>query len=104
MSKQQTRFGYLEPKVLDKNNNVVAEVAFFDSNGRAHTHNKWEICYILEGSGDIIIQYPESKLRHEVVAGNVLEIPPFCPHWMEVAHEHTMKILLVYTNKNYTTK
>ena len=53
MKKRITSFGSLEP-LLIRDGKIVTELAIFNSNGKSHQHNQWEICYVLAGEGRII--------------------------------------------------
>ena len=73
----------------------MTEVAIFHKEGKDHSHDKWEICYVLEGKGIIY----ENGIRHRVVPGSVVSIPPHTGHWMIPEGEEELKILLVYSPK-----
>jgi cupin superfamily acireductone dioxygenase involved in methionine salvage len=52
-TKQKTSFGTLEI-LLEKEGEIITEHLIFDKEGRGHTHNKWEICYVVNGKGIIV--------------------------------------------------
>lgn len=95
-----TSFGGLQPAAWDNNNELVAELAFFYKNGKSHTHEKYEVCYITQGEGYIV--YGDKKAK--VTLGDTVEIPPNTPHWMEVDYGKTMVILLVYTTHTHASQ
>jgi len=88
--KKNTSFGTIEV-LLENNEKTVAEFLTFEKEGRGHSHDKWEICYITEGEG--IIYSGEKEIK--VAKGDVCKIPPFTNHWMKP--EPYMEILLVYS-------
>ena len=90
----ETFFGSLNP-LLRQDGEVVTELAIFHKEGKDHSHEKWEICYVLEGRGIII----ENQIKHRVSPGSVVSIPPNTDHWMIPEGEEELKILLVYSPK-----
>lgn len=78
--------------LLEKNGKVIAEYLTFEKEGRGHSHNQWEVCYVIEGKG--IIYSGEEEIK--VTEGDVCKIPPHTNHWMKP--EPYMEILLVYSN------
>ena len=92
-SNKKTSFGSLEP-LLKKGKNVIAELATFHSEGRSHKHDKWEICYVLEGKGVIV----NGEKHIKVESNSVCKIPPNTGHWM--IPEPYMEILLVYSDES----
>lgn len=100
---KETFFGSLET-LLEKDGNIITELATFHSNGKAHQHDQWEICYVISGKGIIEYDYHDHlSHRHKVRAGHVVSIRPHTDHWMEVEKGETMVILLVYSD-NETPK
>ena len=49
--KLSTSFGTLEI-LLKRNGEVVTELLYFEREGRGHTHDSWENCYILSGHSE----------------------------------------------------
>lgn len=95
--KRNTSFGSLET-LVEKNGHLVAELATFNKNGRPHTHDETEVCYVTSGTGSIIQILPNGERKvSEVKAGDVVNIPPNTSHWMEVKAEE-LEILIVYTS------
>ena len=86
----KTSFGTLEI-LLEKDGEIVSEQLTFHKEGRGHIHDKWEICYVLDGQG-IIVNGDE---RVEVIKGSVCKIPPNTNHWM--IPEGNLEILIVYS-------
>ena len=97
MKKRTRSFGSLEP-LLIRNGKVITELAIFNSNGKSHKHDQWEICYVLSGEGYIIKYDNSDEIRYKVKQGSVVKLPPNTGHWMEVDEGNTMEILLVYSN------
>ena len=90
----ETSFGTLEP-LLKHNNQVITELAVFEKEGRSHSHDTWEICYVLEGKGAIM----EGEKKHFVKEGDTVHIPPKTRHWMIPEGEPKLKILIVYSSQ-----
>lgn len=90
MKKRNTSFGTMET-LFEKDGKIVSELLTFNKEGRGHSHDMWEICYITEGNGII---YCGDKII-KVKKGDVCEIPPQTKHWMKP--EPYMEILLVYS-------
>ncbi|PIN90944.1 hypothetical protein COU60_01215 [Candidatus Pacearchaeota archaeon CG10_big_fil_rev_8_21_14_0_10_34_76] len=88
----ETSFGSLEP-LLEHEGKLVAELATFHKEGRSHTHDDWEICYVIKGEGIII----SGENKHGVKEGSVVLIPPKTGHWMIQSGDKELKILLVYS-------
>jgi len=77
MKKRITSFGSLEPLVI-RDGKIVTELATFNSEGKSHKHDQWEICYVLSGQGRIIYKWGverEIKIT-EVETGAIVKIPP----------------------------
>ncbi len=89
--KRETSFGTMET-LLQKDGKVISEVLDFEREGRAHSHEDWEICYVLEGGGTII----NGNERVHVKKGSICKIPPHTDHWM--IPDPKMQVLLVYSN------
>lgn len=87
--KRVTSFGTMET-LKELNGTILSEYLCFEREGRAHSHEAWEICYVTKGSGIIYC----GKEIFKVEAGSVCKIPPNTPHWMKP--EPKMEILLVY--------
>ncbi len=96
MAVKETFFGSLEP-LLIMDGKVVTELAKFKEPGRSHTHNQWEICFVLKGRGKI----SEGENTHNVGPGSVVYIPPNTGHWMFPDKDNTepWEILLVYSDQ-----
>ena len=60
--KLSTSFGTLEI-LLKRNGEVVTELLYFEREGRGHTHDSWENCYILSGSGWIMVGETKVAVR-----------------------------------------
>ena len=90
--KKETSFGSIDV-LITKNNHIISEYLIFEKEGRAHKHEEWEICYITEGKGEIVIV--DKKIN--VKSGDVCKIPPNSSHWM-IPNPY-MEILLVYSNQ-----
>jgi mannose-6-phosphate isomerase-like protein (cupin superfamily) len=88
--KKKTSFGTLEI-LLERDREIISEFLIFEKEGRGHIHNKWEICYIVGGSG--IIVNGEGKI--DVKKGDVCKIPPGNNHWM--IPKDNLEILIVYS-------
>jgi quercetin dioxygenase-like cupin family protein len=84
---RKTSFGTMKT-LLEKDGHSIAEHLTFDKEGRGHSHNTWEICYITEGQGIIF----SGETEHHVKEGDVCKIPPNTNHWMKP--EPYMEILL----------
>ena len=91
MKKRQTSFGSMET-LLEKDGKIISEHLIFEREGRGHSHDIWEICYITEGTGSIFVGEEEVT----VTKGDVCKIPPQTNHWMKPAPY--LEILLVYAN------
>lgn len=90
--KTNTSFGTMQT-LLEKDGEIVTEYLTFSKEGRGHSHELWEICYVTEGSG--IIYNGDDTVK--VTKGDVCKIPPNTNHWMKP--EPYMEILLVYSEK-----
>lgn len=83
---RETSFGSLE--VLSKQ--PLVERMTFNSEGKPHTHDGTEYCYVLEGSGKIVGANPE-----DVQEGDLSYVPPGTEHWM-IPDKKPFKILIFY--------
>ncbi|BDD12265.1 hypothetical protein FUAX_46970 (plasmid) [Fulvitalea axinellae] len=90
MEKRKTSFGEMET-LLEREGKIVSERLYFEREGRGHTHNVWEICYVIAGQGVIV----NGEERVEVKKGDVCKIPPNAEHWM--IPDPDMEVLLVYS-------
>ena len=90
--KRSTSFGTIE-KLIERNGEVVTELLYFEREGRGHAHDSWENCYILSGSGWIMVGEKKVAVRTR----DVCCIPPQTNHWM-IPESH-LEILLVYSLK-----
>jgi len=88
----KTSFGTLDV-LLEKEGEVVSELLTFNREGRGHKHNKWEICYVLDGKGVIV----NGNEKINVSKGDVCKIAPNANHWM--IPESELEILIVYSDK-----
>ena len=88
----KTSFGTLEI-LLEKEGEVISELLTFQKEGRGHKHNKWEVCYVLDGEGIIV----NGVKRVEVIKGDVCKIAPNTNHWM--IPKSDLEILIVYSDK-----
>lgn len=88
--KRKTSFGSIE-SLVERGGEIVSELIYFEKEGRGHTHPLWEVCYILDGTGAIMVG--EEKIL--VAKGDVCKIPPNMNHWM--IPEKSLEILIVYT-------
>lgn len=70
----------------------IVERLGFERNGRAHQHDMWEHCRVVDGSGIIVV----GEERVAVQAGDTCQIPPHTDHWMEP--HGWMEIVLMYTH------
>ena len=92
MNIRTTSFGTIQT-LLEKNGKIIAEYLVFEKEGRGHSHDQWETCYITAGKG--IIYSGEKEIK--VAEGDVCKIPPHTNHWMKPLPR--MEILLVYSDK-----
>ena len=90
--RSKTSFGTLEI-LLERDGEIISEFLTFEKEGRGHIHNKWEICYVINGSG-IIVNGDE---KVDVKKGDVCKIPPKTNHWM-IPSDY-LEILIVYSDK-----
>lgn len=77
MDTKSTSFGSMLT-VIDAQGNILWEHLVFEREGRAHTHETWEHCYVTSGSGTIVID--DQKV--EVQKGEWCHIRPGAAHWM----------------------
>lgn len=77
--------------LLERDGNIVTELLYFEKEGRSHAHPLWEICYVLDGSGIIVVGDDKVSVKK----GSVCKIPPNTRHWM--IPDNTLEILLVYS-------
>ena len=96
MNLQITKFGTLQP-VYIHNGKILCEIATFNTNGRSHQHDNFEICNVIKGKGRIIIYKNGVKTTHVIHPGCIVTIPPNTDHWMEVDDDHIMVILISYS-------
>lgn len=87
---RQTSFGTMQT-LLKKEGQIISELLTFKKEGRSHSHEQWEICYVLEGEGIIV----NGDKHEQVKKGSVCKIPPNTGHWM--IPDPYMEILLVYS-------
>lgn len=90
--KRTTSFGTMET-LLERDGKIVSELLFFDKEGRGHSHDVWEHCYILNGEGTIVVGEDEIYVKK----GDICKIPPATNHWMIPNPE--FEILLVYAER-----
>ena len=96
--KQITKFGSLQP-VYKVHGVLIAEIARFEKKGRDHKHDRWETCYVTNGTGIIMV---EGKPR-PVTPGDVLKIAPQNDHHMiptSKEGEDVFEMLLVYSENS----
>lgn len=84
--KKETSFGLME--IL--NENPLVERMTFEREGKSHTHNQTEYCYVLEGSGRIV-----GANREDVAEGDLVSIPPQTDHYM-IPSQSPFKLLIFY--------
>jgi quercetin dioxygenase-like cupin family protein len=89
---RKTSFGSLEV-LLEKEGEVVTELLKFNREGRGHTHDYWENCYVLDGQGIILIDDKQVQVQK----GSVCKIPPGANHWMRP--EGYLEIFIVYSEE-----
>ncbi len=89
MTERKTSFGFLE--ILSEQ--PLVERMTFNTEGKSHSHEVLEFCYILEGSGKIV-----GANKEEVVADDFVSIPSGTEHYM-IPTERPFEILIFYGNK-----
>ena len=97
MTIRETSFGTLEPLIY-RDNQVALERGIFEREGRNHTHDLWEICYVIGGKGAITC----GDAIHKVGPASIVAIPPNTEHRM--IPEQTLDIIIAYSrdqNENY---
>ncbi|MEX0920613.1 MAG: cupin domain-containing protein [Candidatus Pacearchaeota archaeon] len=88
--KKETSFGMIEIVSSEP----LVEIMTFNKEGKSHTHDGFEYCYVLEGSGKII-----GADNEEAKEGDFCRISPNKGHWM-IPKTKPFKILIFYGNKN----
>ena len=63
---------------LEQEDRLLCEHLLFEREGRAHTHDVWEHCFVHEGAGTIRIGDQSIELH----SGQWCSIPPREAHWM----------------------
>lgn len=91
--KRETSFGTLEI-LLERDGKVLSEFLTFAKEGRPHSHDEWEHCYITKGKGIIMV----GDQKRVVGEGEICKIPPHTPHWM-IPTGDTFELLLVYSSR-----
>ncbi len=80
MKIKKTSFGEMEI-LFEK---PLIEKMTFEKKGRSHTHNQFEYCYVLEGSGKVV-----GANKEEVSKGDFCVISPNTNHWMIPIKNHS---------------
>lgn len=81
--------------LLKQKGKVVLEFLTFNKEGRDHSHQQYESCYVISGTGKII----SGKKVHTVKAGSFVTIPPKTLHWMIPAKHNPLQIIILYHDK-----
>jgi len=94
---KKTSFGTMQT-LFEKDHKIAAEFLSFESEGRSHTHDQYETCYISSGNGEIAI----GEETWWVEPHTLITIPPNTPHWMIPGDETPLDILIFYHDEPLT--
>lgn len=89
LKRKETSFGFLE-LLAEKDGQPLVEFLHFETNGRNHHHDEWEVCRVTSGGGVIVV----GEERVQVQVGDTCRIPPRTDHWMEP--DGHLDVMLVY--------
>lgn len=89
--RKSTSFGSMLT-IEDELGKILCEHLIFNREGRAHSHETWENCYVTAGSGFIVID--DQKV--EVQKGECCHIPPGAAHWM-IPLQAPFELILYYS-------
>ncbi len=89
---KSTSFGSMLT-IEDEHGKILWEYLVFEREGRAHTHQTWENCYVTAGIGTIVIDDQKVKVQK----GEWCHIPPGAAHWM-IPLEAPFELILYYSD------
>ncbi len=88
---RKTSFGKMK-NLLTRDRRKAVEFLSFEQEGRTHTHEQYETCYVFSGTGNIVI----GEQWHWVEPSSLITIPPKMPHWMVPSGDVPLDILIFY--------
>ncbi len=89
MTERKTSFGSME--ILSEQ--PLVERMTFNAEGKSHSHEVSEFCYVLAGSGKIV-----GANKENVAEGDFCSIPPKTLHHM-IPEKTPFKVLIFYSEK-----
>ena len=72
---------------------AIAEIAAGTQSAGRHTHPGYDLSYVLDGEGTLIV---EGKPDQALTPGVVIQVPPNVPHDVKVAPGKPLKLLGIY--------
>lgn len=72
---------------------AIAEIAAGTVSAGRHTHPGFDISYVLEGEGTLIV---DGKPDQALKPGVVIQVPPDIPHDVKVGPDKPLKLLGIY--------
>ncbi len=72
---------------------AIAEIAAGTASAGRHTHPGYDVSYVLEGEGTLIV---DGKPDQALKPGVVIQVPPNVPHDVKVAPGKPLKLLGIY--------